>query len=125
MSYDVALYRREVQEKHEQSPNEAFFEDEANILPFTPGQRRRLHKRLLVYGYREVGRPPSHTEYILDRGDDPPILASLFDRVLALTVSPASAEDVFDIGMTASEFTDDGDLAKYDLQLADWERIED
>jgi hypothetical protein len=45
--------------------------------------------------------------------------------VLALTISPASEEDIFDIGMTASEFTDNGDFTKYDAQLGDWERIED
>jgi hypothetical protein len=125
MSYDVALYRREVREKHVQNPDESFFEDEANILPFTSEQHRRLHERLLVYGYKEVGRQPDYIEYLLDRGDDPPILATLFNGVLALTISPASGEDVFDIGMTASEFTDGGDFAKYDSQLEDWERPED
>jgi hypothetical protein len=124
MSYDVALYRREVQEKHDQNPHESFFEDEANILPFTPEQHQRLHERLLIYGYEEVSRQPDHIEYLLNRGDDPPILAMLFNGLLALTVSPASGEDIFDIGMTASEFTDDGDFAKYDSQLGDWERIE-
>ncbi|MDQ2793650.1 MAG: hypothetical protein M3Y12_06530, partial [Bacteroidota bacterium] len=106
-------------------PDESFFEDNANILPFPSQQHQGLHKRLLIYGYEEVSRQPNHIEYMLARGNAPPILALLFDGMLSFAISPSSSEDIFDIGMTASEFTDDGDFAKYDSQLGEWERIED
>lgn len=125
MSYDVQLYRREVQEKHAQQPDEAFFEEDENILPFTPAQRQGLHDRLLRYRYQLVSRQLTHHEYELVQQGAARVSAQLFDGGLYFSVSPASTEDIFDIGMTASEFTDGGDFAKYDPQLGDWENWED
>lgn len=125
MSYDVQLFRREVQELQEQQDDPSFFENDENLLPFTPAQHEGLHQRLLISGYEVVGQHPNRIEYELVQEDAATITALLWNNGLYFTVSPTSAEDIFDIGMTASEFTDGGDLAKYDPQQGGWEVLED
>jgi hypothetical protein len=125
MSYDVQLYRREVQEKYAQQHDESFFEDDQNLLPFTSTQKQALHERLLRYGYQMLSQQPDHTEYELMRDNAARIGALLFNNCLSFSTSPASFEDIFEVRMTASEFTDDGDFAKYDQQLDGWEILDD
>ena len=125
MSYDVQLYRREVQEQYVQQHDESFFEDEQNLLLFSSAQKQALHERLLRYGYQPLSQQPDHTEYELLREGAARIEALLFNNCLSFSTSPGSFEDIFEVRMTASEFTDGGDFAKYDQQLDGWEILED
>lgn len=125
MSYDIQLFRREVQELEQQQDDLSFFENQNNLLPFTSAQYDGLHQRLLIYGYEVVGQYPDRIEFELVQEDAATITATLWNNALYFSVSPTSTEDIFDIGMTASEFTDGGDLAKYDPQVGGWEVLED
>ncbi|MCE3294492.1 MAG: hypothetical protein K0R65_206 [Crocinitomicaceae bacterium] len=118
MSYDIHLYSSIVREKHRESKREDFFENSANLSEFTPEQKEALKDRLLSYGY-----------YIESEGDGQIAFGFTNDEgVSALLTSnglyfSATGEGVFEISMTASEFTDSGELAKYDPQNGGWEEI--
>ena len=119
MGYNIDLYRREVKEKEIELAIEDFFEHDEFLLPFTAEQRQGLHERLLRYGYVVAGGISSHTEYTIP--DHPSILVTLMDCGLFFQLSGADEEAFFEAGMTASEFTDTGEFAKYDLQNGGWE----
>jgi len=51
MSYNIQLYRKETKEIQLNHPSEDFFENEENLLPFTPQQKASLTERLLQYEY--------------------------------------------------------------------------
>ena len=119
MSYDIQLFRRETKEREQKSDDEAFFDHKANLEPFTKLQYGELKQRLLDYGYviqSETGHNITftHSQYSID--------ALLTDRGLYFTTS-FNEEDIFEAGMTASEFTDTEDFVKYDPQYNGWEEI--
>jgi hypothetical protein len=112
MSYDVQLFRVETKQNHYKNPTAEFFENEDNLVRFTPEQKQGLHERLLQYDFAEegdgsFGHPEFKTASVL-----------LTDRALYFS---ASGDDAFEISMTASEFTDSGEFAKYDPQDEGWE----
>lgn len=116
MSYKVTLYRREVKEKQLQSEDKDFFEKESNLLAFTKEQKEKLEARLLKYNY------------IIEQTDKYGIHFSFEDnnRTSALLGNTAlyfssTGDDIFDISMTASEFTDSAEFSKYDPQAGGWE----
>ena len=45
MSYDVQLFRIETKKNHYKNPTGEFFENEENLVPFTPEQKQGLHDR--------------------------------------------------------------------------------
>ena len=118
MSYDISLYRIETKEKEEVSDDENFFENEENLVAFTAQQFQELQDRLVSYGYElsgenDYGLSFSHQDE--DRGT-----ALLTNEALFFRAS-WSKNSIFEVGMTASEFTDSGEYAKYDFQNGEWE----
>lgn len=116
MSYNVQLYRNEVKEKELNDRNADFFENEDNLLSFTPTQKASLTERLLKYGYVIEKEAKDMVAFRNENEDDASAL--LTDRALYFS---ASGEGIFEISMTASEFTDTGEFVKYDPQAGGWE----
>lgn len=116
MSYDVQLFRKETKEKEQQLNDKNFFDNESNLEPFTERQIQQLKERLLKYDYEFVednkyGLNFEHSEY----GN-----ALLTKRGLYFSTS-FDPECIFEVGLTASEFTDTGEFEKYDPQNEGWE----
>lgn len=117
MSYDIAVYRIETRGKYIADDSD-FFENEENLVPFTAQQITELKQRLLAY------------EYVIDKEDDDGIhfghpdedygSALLSSEAIYFTAS-WNNDSIFEVGLTASEFTDSGDYAKYDFQKGEWE----
>ncbi|MBC7485943.1 MAG: hypothetical protein H7282_04255 [Cytophagaceae bacterium] len=119
MSYDIQLFSIKTKEREQKLKDESFFENEKNIEPFTKQQHDELKERLLNYDYaleteNENGSAYKHLYYAIE--------ALLTERGLYFTTS-FDEECIFEAGMAASEFTDDGDFAKYDPQNDGWEEI--
>ena len=123
MAYDIQLYRREVREQEQHYQGDDFFDHEKHLLPFTPAQHQALHERLLRYGYQVQQQRPDATDYQLSGTHQAQAL--LTGSGLYFSAGTADFDNVFEIGMTASEFTDTGEFAKYDPQAGGWEDIED
>lgn len=121
MSYDVQLYRTETMTRQQESGDELFFDNEENLEPFTADQKQELHERLLEYNYTVVKQEKETIWY--EHEDELPVSAMLTNRCLYFQ-TPWNQEGIFEIGMTASEFTDTGAFAKYDPQNGGWEEIE-
>lgn len=120
MSYDIAVYRIETKEKYTTNDDE-FFENEDNLVPFTDQQFAELKQRLLAY------------EYVIDKKDKDGIQFSHPDEDYGTVLLCSAAvyftaswngDSIFEVGLTASEFTDSGDYAKYDFQNGEWEEWE-
>ena len=121
MSYDVQLYRTETMTREQQLKDENFFDKEENLEPFTDLQKEELHERLLSYNYEVVKQEKDTTWYQHDDGFS--VSAMLTGRGLYFQTA-SGGDGIFEIGMTASEFTDTGEFAKYDPQNGGWEEIE-
>lgn len=119
MSYDIRLFRKEVKDKYLEERSGDFFDNEANIMEFTPQQHAALKERLLSYGYVIQHERPGHISfgYENDRG----ISALLTSNGLYFA---STGEGIFEISMTSSEFTDTGEFAKFDPQSGGWEEFE-
>lgn len=119
MSYDIQLFSIATKEREQKQNDDSFFENEDNLEPFTSQQVEELKERLLNYDYAlhtesEQGLAFKHLYYAIE--------ALLTDRALYFT-SSFDEECIFEAGMAASEFTDDGDFAKYDPQNDGWEEV--
>ena len=119
MSYDVQLYRVETKTSEQQSNDADFFDHEENLVPFTEQQFDYLKERLQKYGYvlhqnEDKEGHFTHPDYT--------ITVLLTDRGLYFSAG-FGAESIFEAGMTASEFTDTEEFAKYDSQSTGWEEI--
>lgn len=118
MSYHVYLFRKEVKE---QNKGFEFLENEALVLPFSNNQLEGLKKRLLIYDF-EIEQETTDSVTFTFKGGQYGIRAQL--TKLQLSFSSDSSEDgIFEIGMTASEFTDDEAFAKFDPQHGAWEEF--
>jgi len=118
MSYDIQLYRKEVKEKERKAEDENFFDNENNLLPFTPAQKTYLKERLLTYDYAIEHEDKDTLSY--RNKNEEYASALLTDRGLYFS---ASGEAIFEISMTASEFTDTSEFVKYDPQADGWEEL--
>lgn len=118
MSYRITLYRIETKEKEEKSNDENFFDQEENLVPFTPQQFQELKERMLQYDY-EVAEE-NHLGFHFSHQDEDFGTALLTEKALYFTAS-FDENSIFEVGMTASEFTDTGEYAKYDFQNGEWE----
>jgi hypothetical protein len=117
MSYDIQLFRKETKEKHDNYESEGFFEKEENLEKFSKEQRKQIFDRLVRYGYVLETEKESKTTFGFK--NDNTVSALLTENGLYLS---ASGEDgIFEINMTASEFTDTGEFLKYDPQDSGWE----
>ena len=118
MSYTISLYTVYTKEKEQQLAQPDFFEKDENLERFTPKQKSELENRLLKYQYKLIG--DSQNRKRLEHADFGE--AFLTDRGLYFSTSN-SFECIFEVGMTASEFTDTGEFAKYDSQAGGWEEL--
>jgi hypothetical protein len=118
MSYRISLFRIETKEKQRNSNDDNFFEKEGNIIPFTNQQFQELQQRLLLYDY-ELTMQDNNNLYFRHPDEDFGT-ALLTPKALYFTAS-LSENSIFEVGMTASEFTDTGEYAKYDFQNGVWE----
>ena len=118
MSYTISLFTVGTKQKEQQSAQPDFFEKEENLEKFTPEQQSELENRLLKYQYKPVGKNSDGKRFEhADFGE-----AFLTDRGLYFSTSH-DVECIFEVGMTASEFTDSGEFAKYDAQAGGWEEL--
>ncbi len=120
MSYDVSLYRFEVKVKEQTYTGDDFFENPANLLPFTSAQKQSLAERLLNYGYVMQQKEESQLQF--EHKKLKGISALLTDHALYFQ-SGFTEQGIFEISMTASEFTDTDEFAKYDPQNGGWEEF--
>ncbi len=118
MSYHVELYRKEVKAKQLASGDEGFFENENNLLPFTDEQFESLKERLQDYGY-SIQKEGKEIQLGFEADESISVLLTRSGLYFS-----ASGEGIFEIGMTASEFTDTDEFAKYDPQEGGWEELE-
>jgi hypothetical protein len=121
MSYDVQLFRTETMTKEQQSKEDNFFGQAGNLVPFTADQKQSLHERLLEYNYLMVKQEEGTTWYEFKDGLS--ISVMLTNNGLYFQTA-WNQEGIFEIGMTASEFTDTAEFVKYDPQNGGWEEIE-
>ncbi|MBN9298398.1 MAG: hypothetical protein J0I41_15440 [Filimonas sp.] len=119
MSYDVQLYRIETKEREEHKQDKEFFDHEENLEPFTAEQLQDLKERLVQYAYVENRQDQYGTHY---KHAELGITVLLTKHGLYFQTS-GDQEAIFEIGMTASEFTDSGEFAKYDPQAGGWEKV--
>ena len=118
MSYIISLYTINTKQKEQELGQSDFFEKEENLEKFTPDQQSQLEDRLLKYEYRHVGNTKDGKRFEhADFGQ-----ALLTDSGLYFSTSN-DFDYIFEVGMTASEFTDTGEFAKYDAQVGGWEEI--
>jgi hypothetical protein len=117
MSYDVSLFRVETKQKEEAYSGNNFFDDENNFVPFTLDQIEQLRKRLISYHY-QFQHEDTYGEHFSNLAEG--TFALLTRASLHFTAS-MNKDEIFEIGMTASEFTDTGEFAKYDPQNGGWE----
>ena len=116
MSYDIHLFRRETKEKYDADNGEDFFENEQNLVKFSKEQWKELYDRLVIYGFFVESKSEFGTNFGFEEDDS--VSALLGDTGLYFS---ASGEDgIFEISMTASEFTDTGEYCKFDPQNDEW-----
>ena len=118
MSYDVYLFRKEVKE---QNKGFDFLEKEDSLIQFTEEQFDSLKRRLLSYKF-EIENEQENAISFNFQGGKLGISVLLTEAKLAFS-SNFSVDGIFEIGMTASEFTDSGEFVKYDPQAGGWEEI--
>jgi hypothetical protein len=121
MSYDIALYSIETKEKEEKSNDPNFFDEKNQLIPFTEQQLEELKERLIDYDYELSGE--DEFGFHFEHDDEDFVTVLLTKEALYFTAS-WSENSIFEVGMTASEFTDTGEFAKYDFQNDEWEIFE-
>jgi len=119
MSYTVSLFRIETKQKEKNFRREDFFDDENNLEPFTTEQIEKLRKRLAKHNYVLQKQDDCGQHFFNSKENT---FALLTDRGLYFTAG-WNDDEIFEIGMTASEFTDTEEFAKYDPQNDGWEEI--
>ncbi len=118
MSYDIALYRIETKEKEEASNDENFFDNDDNLVAFTALQFQELKNRLLEYDY-ELSKEDNFGIHFHHQNED--FGTALLTKEALFFTASWNENSIFEVGMTASEFTDTGEFAKYDFQNDGWE----
>jgi isopentenyl phosphate kinase len=118
MSYDIQLYTTATKKKHLANPSDDFFENEENLESFTAEQREYLKQRLLTYGY-VIDKEENGTMFF-SYDDDYSASSLLTNNCLYFS---SSGDGIFEISMTASEFTDTDEFEKYDPQNGGWEEM--
>ena len=115
MSYQVVLYRKETALRQLQSNDEDFFEKEETLVPFNQVQLAGLQSRLARYGYHLQNTDKWGIHFTNEEAGATALLTA------GGLYFSASGEGIFEISMTASEFTDTGEFAKWDPQNGGWE----
>jgi hypothetical protein len=117
MSYEVSLFRVETKQRDQYLDDPNFFDDENNLGPFTGRQIEQLRKRLTDYNYEFQNRDDFGEHF---HNPEEGAFALLTGKGLYFTTG-FNEDEIFEMGMTASEFTDTGEFAKYDPQNVGWD----
>ncbi|MBV7532504.1 hypothetical protein [Chitinophaga sp. sic0106] len=117
MSFDVQLFRTETMEKEQQRKIEGFFDNPANLEPFTEEQFQGLKERLGAYEFNLINEAPEQLQYKHPEYN----LTALLTKTGLYFTAGWDEESVFEAGMTASEFADSDEFKKYDPQNGGWE----
>lgn len=120
MGYSVHLFRKEVKDLENGSQDESFFESEDKMLPFSSEQKEGLKKRLASYDFQQTRTDGDEVFFL--RTSEFRAEAILTNCGLYFSTG-LSEDDIFEVSLIASEFTDEGDFAKYDPQSGEWEEI--
>ncbi|UWX62199.1 hypothetical protein N0B40_07870 [Chryseobacterium oranimense] len=120
MSYTIQLFSIETKEKEQAAGDDSFFDREENLVPLTEDQVTRLKERLLRYKYELVREDEAGLHF--NHPDEDFGNALLTGKGLYFRAN-LSENSIFEVGMTASEFTDTGEFAKYDPQNEGWEEF--
>lgn len=116
MSYDIFLFKKAAKE---QKKGLEILEEENPIWDFSQEQFEGLKERLLIYSFQIESEKPS-VIFFNFKGDQFGIRATLCKSNLAFS-SDFSQEGIFEICMTAAEFTDNGEFAVFNPQQGGWE----
>lgn len=116
MSYSIYLFKAGTKVKYQSYKGEDFFENNTNLEPFTQEMMNKIKERLGRYNYRYINK----TQYgeVFGYEDFGEVLLS--NHGLYFTAG-TNSDSIFEIEMTASEFTDTGELEKYNPQTDEWE----
>lgn len=120
MSYNIQLFSIQTKEKERAADDDSFFDREENLVPLTEEQISGLKERLLKYKYELVREDNSGLHF--NHPDEDFGSALLTENGLYFNAS-LTESSIFEVGMTASEFTDTGEFAKYDPQNEGWEEF--
>lgn len=120
MSYNIQLFSNKTKEKEKEAEDDSFFDREENLVPLTEKQVADLKDRLLTYKYELVNEDDSGFHF--NHPDEDFGSALLTPKGLYFNAS-LTESSIFEVGMTASEFTDTGEFAKYDPQNDGWEEF--
>mgnify|MGYP000533248333 CR=1 FL=1 len=118
MSYHVYLFRKEVKE---QNDGFNFLENDNLVVDFTAEQFEQLKNRLVKYGF-QIENEASNLVNFNFKGGQYGISVMLTKSQLSFS-SGFSENGIFEISMTASEFTDTGEFAKLNPQEGKWEEL--
>jgi len=116
MAYHIYLLRKEVKE---QNTNFDFLENEDLITKFTNEQFEKLKQRLISYKF-EIENEKSNSVTFNFQGGQLGISVLLTKSQLAFS-SGFTENGIFEICMTASEFTDTGEFEVFNPQLGKWD----
>lgn len=118
MSYSIYLLRKEVKE---QNADNEFFENEDRITKFTAIQFAKLKERLLLYKYvlKQEEKDKVAFDYPFEKHG---ISAILTKNYLAFNSSFAT-NAIFEILMTATEFTDTQEYLVFNPQEGGWQDL--
>lgn len=119
MSFDIQLFHLQTMHDAKNLNDEDFFEHVDNFTEFSNTQFEALKARLLSYDY-EITRIVDDTLHF-KKADDASSAVEYLTRYAIYFSASFNQEDAFEISMTASEFTDTGEFAKFDPQLGEWE----
>jgi hypothetical protein len=120
MSYTIQLFSIKTKEKQQSADDDSFFDREENLVPLTEEQITGLKERLSKYEYELVREDDAGLHF--SHPDEDFGTALLTGKGLYFNAG-LSESSVFEVGMTASEFTDTGEFAKYDPQNDGWEEF--
>lgn len=118
MSYHIYLFTKETQE---QNTGFNFLEKDELVTKFTDEQFETLKKRLLQFDYKIEGEEANQINFNF-RDRQFGISVSLSKQQLSFS-SSFTEDGVFEISMTALEFTDSGEFSVFDPQQGKWEKI--
>ncbi len=117
MSYNVQIFNIQTMRNFENLHTDDFFEHSENLSELTEQQFEELKDRLIGYDYELLVTKKDYLEF---RKVDFSVQAILTKFGLYFSAA-SNVDDIFEISMTASEFTDTGEFAKFDPQQGEWE----
>lgn len=115
MGYHVNIFRREVEANHAKAGARDFFENAANLLPFSTADHESLTEALTLRGFVQGKKDKRGIHFSNEE-----LGADALLTAVGLYLSAHGEDATFEILMMGSELADE-QLAKFDPQLGDWE----